>query len=84
MEQFIEITINFLNISKMKKNKNVAAVLAFFVGGLGIHKFYLGKPLLGVLYLVFCWSFVPAVAAFVEAIIYFVGSEEEFDRKYNR
>ncbi|MCH5328886.1 MAG: TM2 domain-containing protein [Coprobacter sp.] len=68
----------------MKKNKNVAAVLAFFVGGLGIHKFYLGKPLQGVLYLVFCWSFVPAVVAFVEAITYFVASEEEFDRKYNR
>ncbi len=26
-----------------KKNKIVAALLAFFFGGLGIHKFYLGK-----------------------------------------
>jgi cold shock CspA family protein len=25
------------------KNKIVAALLAFFIGGLGVHKFYLGK-----------------------------------------
>ncbi|MCX4383178.1 MAG: TM2 domain-containing protein, partial [Parabacteroides distasonis] len=30
------------------KSKTVAAVLAIFVGGLGIHKFYLGKTFQGV------------------------------------
>ncbi|MBD5026854.1 NINE protein, partial [Xanthomonas citri pv. citri] len=34
-----------------KKNKIVAALLAFFFGGLGIHKFYLGRVGQGILYI---------------------------------
>lgn len=40
-------------IYKSSKNKVVAAVLAFFLGGIGIHKFYLGQGGMGVLYLLF-------------------------------
>ena len=65
------------------KSKFVAALLAFFVGGLGIHKFYLGKPGWGILYLIFCWTFVPAIIAFIEAIIFLCMSEADFNRKYN-
>ncbi|WP_218966776.1 TM2 domain-containing protein [Snodgrassella alvi] len=36
------------------KSRIVAALLAFFLGGLGIHKFYLNQNLQGILYLVFC------------------------------
>ena len=32
------------------KSKNVAAALAFFLGGLGAHKFYLGKTGIGIVY----------------------------------
>lgn len=35
------------------KNRYVAAILAFFLGGLGVHKFYLGKWT-GIFYLVLC------------------------------
>lgn len=66
------------------KSKLVAALLAFFLGGLGAHKFYLGSPVLGILYLVFCWTFVPAIIALLEAIIYLFMSEEDFNRKYNK
>ena len=38
-------------------------------GGLGAHKFYSGKTLMGVLYLVFCWTYIPALIALVEGII---------------
>jgi len=64
------------------KNKVVAALLAFFLGGLGVHKFYLGQIGMGVLYLVFCWTFIPAIAAFVEFIIYLTMSDEAFNEKY--
>ncbi|MGM9508565.1 TM2 domain-containing protein [Larkinella sp. GY13] len=36
------------------KSKSTAALLAFFLGGLGIHKFYLRQTGWGVAYLLFC------------------------------
>ena len=59
-----------------------AALLAFFLGGLGAHKFYLGKVGQGFLYLIFCWTFIPAIVAFIEFFIYLSTSDEDFARKY--
>jgi TM2 domain-containing membrane protein YozV len=66
------------------KNKTVAAVLAFCLGGLGAHHFYLGQIALGVLYLIFCWTFIPAIIGFIEAIVFLGMSDRAFDAKYNR
>jgi len=65
------------------KNKLAAALFAFFLGGFGIHKFYLGQNFKGVIYLIFFWTIIPAVIAFFEGIIYLVMSEEDFNKKYN-
>ena len=59
-----------------------AAVLAFFLGGLGVHKFYLGRAAWGILYLLFFWTFIPAVISFIEFIIYLTMSDEAFAEKY--
>lgn len=64
------------------RSKLVAALLALFLGGIGIHKFYLGKTWMGILYLLFCWTFIPALVAFIEAIILFAMSDEKFNAKY--
>ena len=64
------------------KNRIVAAILAFFLGGFGIHKFYLGQIGLGILYLIFFWTFIPALVAFIEFFIYLCTSDEDFARKY--
>ncbi|SLM63188.1 MULTISPECIES: TM2 domain-containing protein [Dickeya] len=68
---------------KGEKSRISAALFAFFLGGIGAHKFYLGKPGQGILYLLFCWTFIPSVIAFIEFIIYLCNSDEEFARKYN-
>ncbi|EPJ1919894.1 TM2 domain-containing protein [Vibrio alginolyticus] len=59
-----------------------AALLAFFLGGFGAHKFYLGKIGQGILYLVFCWTLIPAIIAFIEFIIYLCESDEKFETRY--
>lgn len=64
------------------KSRIAAALLAFFLGSIGAHKFYLGKVGQGLLYLIFCWTFIPALIAFVEFIIYLCSSDEDFARKY--
>ena len=43
------------------KSKLAAALFALFLGGFGIHKFYLGRIGWGILYLLFCWTFIPAI-----------------------
>ena len=53
---------------KSDRNKTIAPMLAIFLGGIGLHKFYLGRPLQGVLYLVFFWTFIPALIGFIEGI----------------
>lgn len=65
------------------KNKTTAIILAFFLGGLGIHKFYLNRPLWGIVYLLFSWTFIPLVVSFIEIIVLLLYSKDRFDRKYN-
>ena len=60
------------------KNKTTAGLLAIFLGGLGIHKFYLGQNGLGILYLIFVWTFIPAIIALVDAIRIFSMTDHEF------
>ena len=65
------------------KSRTTAALLAFFLGGLGVHHFYLGNILLGFIYLLFCMTLIPACVAFVEMIVFLCMSDEAFDAKYN-
>ncbi|MDT8206747.1 TM2 domain-containing protein [Serratia nevei] len=66
-----------------RKDKLAGALLAIFLGGLGIHKFYLGMKWWGLFYLLFCWTGIPAIVGFIEGIIYLFQSEEKFNQKYN-
>ena len=66
----------------MKKNKVVAGILAILLGDLGIHKFYLGKIGWGIVYLLFCWTGIPAIVGFIEGIIYLCTDDETFQVKY--
>ena len=56
-----------LTYNARKKSAVVALLLAIFLGGIGGHKFYLGNIVLGILYLVFCWTGIPSIVALVEA-----------------
>ena len=64
------------------KSKTTAGLLALFLGGLGVHYFYCGKPLPGVVFLLLCWTWIPAIIALVQAIMMFTMTEEQFYHKY--
>ena len=63
-------------------NKTTAALLAIFLGDFGAHKFYLGRTIQGFLYLILCWTFIPAIIGFFEGLIYLSYSRDEFAAEY--
>ena len=65
------------------KNKVIGAVLAFLIGGIGVHRFYLGQIKLGLAYLLLSWTLIPFFIGIIDGIIFLVMSEDKFDTKYN-
>lgn len=77
------------------KDKIAAGLLAIFLGGIGIHKFYLGFTGPGLVYLLtntigfaitWIFLFIPnivlGIIAIVEGIIYLTRSDQEFEQDY--
>ena len=74
---------NLIIDHKGGKSKVVAGLLAIFLGGIGIHKFYLGKVGWGITYLLFSWTGIPMILGFIEGLIYFIESDSNFNKKFN-
>ncbi len=66
------------------RDKNVAGILALFLGWVGIHRFYLGQVGLGILYAVFFWFPLIWLVSLIDAIALFSMNQEKFDGKYNK
>ncbi len=64
-------------------NKTALLLMTFFLGGLGGHKFYLGKWAQGIFYFLFFWLWIPALIALIEFIIYACTSSERLNEKYS-
>ena len=67
---------------KPPKNRGIAILLGLLLGGLGAHKFYLGSPGWGTLYLLFFWTLIPAIIALIDVITYILTTDENFRIKY--
>jgi TM2 domain-containing membrane protein YozV len=73
-----------------ERNRIVAAVLAFFLGSFGVHKFYLGKTGAGLIMLLMGtvgWILVlpglaSVVIAFLEFIVYLIKTDQQFYEDY--
>ena len=65
------------------KDRVTAALLAILLGSFGVHRFYLGHIGLGILYLVFFWTWIPGIVGLIEGIIYLTQNDNEFKSKYN-
>lgn len=72
-------------MSKMNgaEKKIPAGILAILLGGLGIHKFYLGYITAGILQIVLSFACgIGALLGLIEGIIYLTKSDEEFVATY--
>jgi len=50
-------------------NKTLYCVLALLLGGIGVHKFYAGKIGTGLLFILFCWTYIPLILSFIDFCI---------------
>ena len=50
-------------------NKIAYGLIAIFIGDFGIHRFYAGKWVSGILYLLFFWTFIPGLLGLIEGIV---------------
>lgn len=70
------------------RNKIAAALLAFFLGTLGIHRFYLGRTGSGVLMLVLSLTviglFLTVPWSLIDTIRYLIMPDDEFADRYGR
>jgi TM2 domain-containing membrane protein YozV len=80
-----------ITIAPASSTKVAAALLAFFFGAFGVHKFYLGYKKQGVIMLLtFLFGFIliglPSMAimiiAFIEFILYITKSDDDFEQSY--
>ena len=78
-----QVYMTAINPAWPVKNKIVAGILGIFLGGIGLHKFYMGKIGMGILYLLFCWTGIPAFVGFIEGIIYLCSNDENFQLKHH-
>ena len=67
------------------QSRGIAALLAIFLGSLGVHYFYLGKTTAGIIFLVIslvsCGS-VAAILSLIQGIMMLCMTNEEFERRY--
>jgi TM2 domain-containing membrane protein YozV len=63
-------------------DKTITALLAIFLGGFGVHRFYVGHMKLGVLYLCLIWTSIPAWAGVIEGILILVKDDDWYVENY--
>ena len=70
-------------VKTKEKKKKTALILALILGTLGIHKFYLGKNIAGLAYLILCTTGISLILALIDIISLLFMDELEFNKKYN-
>lgn len=69
-----DITPQFIRAFEQGKKSYIAAfLLCLFLGNFGAQAFYLGKIVRGIVSLIFCWTGIPGLLAFIE--LFFIDRE---------
>jgi TM2 domain-containing membrane protein YozV len=70
--------IFYQHYAAVRRDEVVGVLLALFLGGFGIHHFYLRRTGLGILYLCFSWTPIPWMLGFIECF-FMPGRVREFN-----
>jgi TM2 domain-containing membrane protein YozV len=75
------------NLVQKPKKRTIAIILAL-IGTVtpivGLHKFYLGQPLWGILYLIISWQNPMArIACAIDIVLYLAKNQEQFNQRFN-
>ena len=79
-QQFYNVGNNF---QAGRKDKVVALLITFFFGWAGGQYFYYGNYVAGIINLLFCWTLIPSIWAFIYFFILLGMSDQTFNEKYN-
>ena len=70
------------------KSRGVAGLLALFLGGLGLHYFYMNKTNAGVVFLLAtllscgALGIVTHIISIIQAVLFFTSTQQEFEQKW--
>ena len=87
----VKCGVSFSAPNNNEKSKVAAALLAFFLGAFGAHKFYLGYTTQGIITLLVIWlgaflfvipTIIMSFIILIEGIIYLTKSDQEFQETY--
>ena len=67
-----------MHYESVRRDEVVGVLLALFLGCFGVHHFYLGRVGLGILYVCFSWTGIPAILGFIECF-FMPGRVREFN-----
>jgi TM2 domain-containing membrane protein YozV len=67
-----------MQYESVRRDEVVGILLALFLGGFGVHHFYLRRTGLGILYVCFSWTPVPWILGFIECF-FMPGRVREFN-----
>jgi len=70
--------IFYQQYESVRRDEVIGILLALFLGGFGVHHFYLRRTGLGILYCVFSWTPLPWVMGFIECF-FMPGRVREFN-----
>jgi TM2 domain-containing membrane protein YozV/RNA polymerase subunit RPABC4/transcription elongation factor Spt4 len=64
------------------KSKVLAGLLGIFLGGIGVHKLYLGQPGRAIIFFLLSWTGIPMLVGLIQGISYLLMSDQKFARKF--
>lgn len=74
----------FFNQPKKRNLAIALALLGTVTPLVGLHKFYLGQPLWGIIYFLLSWQTpIPRIACAMDSVLYLAQDQDQFNSRFN-